>query len=194
MNVNPLSAFSYHRRHKGRATLLISLSILITAGLYLMVALLWTVFIEHGRSNFMFLSRFSVVMPQSNEYGPDPGVIAHIRANPDVAQVIPTKSIWIALPGVMAGSSSGFSILGLNENDVLHIMEKCGATLEEGQLLRPQSNGLMLSEEVAASLNLQVGDTIDATKNSDLYGSIITPQEVVGILKSDVRLGIVSLE
>jgi len=192
--VNPLSAFSYHRRHKGRATLLISLSILITAGLYLMVALLWTVFIEHGRSNFMFLSRFSVVMPQSNEYGPDPGVIAHIRANPDVAQVIPTKSIWIALPGVMAGSSSGFSILGLNENDVLHIMEKCGATLEEGQLLRPQSNGLMLSEEVAASLNLQVGDTIDASKNSDLYGSIITPLEVVGILKSDVRLGIVSLE
>ena len=192
--MDPLSAFSYNRRHKGRAILLVSLSILITAGIYLMVALLWTVFIEHGRSNYMFLSRFSVITPQSDEHGPDPGVIAHTRANPDVAQVIPSKSIWIALPGVMAGSSSGFSLLGLNENDVLHVMETCGATLLQGQLLRPQSNGLMLSEEVAAGLNLQVGDTIDASDNSDFYGSIATPLEVVGILKSDVRLGILSLE
>ena len=191
--MDPLSPFSYHRRHKGRAAILLSLSILITAGLYLMVVLLWTIFIEHGRSNYLFLSRFSVVTPQSEQHGPDPGVIARIRSDPDVANVIPAKSIWIALPGVMEGSSSGFSLLGLNENDVLHVLEKCGATLERGQLLRPQSNGLMLSEEVAASLSLQVGDTIDASKNSEFYGSIVTPLEVVGILKSDVRLCILSL-
>ena len=194
MNVKPLSAFSYHRRHKGRAALLISLGILITAGLYLMGALLWTVFIEQGRSNFMFLTRFSVVTPHFNENSPDPTVTAQIRANADVAQVIPTKVIWVALPDVMADSSSGFNFIGLNENDVLPIMEKCGATLYQGQLLRPGSNGLLLSEEVAANLDLQVGDTIDASKDPDLYGSIATPLEVVGILKSDVRLGILSLE
>ena len=127
--MKPLSVISYHRRHKGRAALLISLGILITAGLYLMGALLWTVFIEQGRSNFMFLTRFSVVTPHFNENSPDPTVTAQIRANADVAQVIPTKVIWVALPDVMADSSSGFNFIGLNENDVLPIMEKCGATL-----------------------------------------------------------------
>ncbi len=192
--MNPLSTFSYHRRHKGRAALLVSLCILITAGIYLLGALLWTVYIEQGRANFMFLSRFSVVTPQYDQDGPDPAMIAHIRGNPDVAQVIPTKSIWIELPGVMSGSSNGFRLFGVNTDDLPNIMERCGATLQQGQLVEPQSNGLMLSEEVAASLNLQLGDTIAASKNADLFGSIVTPLEVVGIMKSDVRLAIVSLE
>ena len=196
--MNPLSALTFYRRHKRRAALLLSTVGVVTAGIYLMVALIWAMFIEPGRSNFMFLSRFSVVVPRFYENVPDPAVIAQviaqIRANPDVAQVIPASTIWIALPQVMAGGSTGFSLLGLMQEDMPYILERCGATLKEGQLPGPRTNGLLLSEKVAASLGLQVGDTIHDSINPQLYGNIAAPLEVVGILESDVRLGIVSLE
>jgi ABC-type lipoprotein release transport system permease subunit len=196
--VNPLSAWTFYRRHKRRAALLLSTVGVVTAGIYLMVALIWAMFIEPGRSNFMFLSRFSVVVPRFYESVPDPAVIAQvtaqIRANPDVAQVIPASTIWIALPQVMAGGSTGFSLLGLMEEDMPYILERCGATLKEGKLPGPRTNGLLLSEKVAASLGLQVGDTIHDSINPQLYGNIAAPLEVVGILESDVRLGIMSLE
>jgi ABC-type lipoprotein release transport system permease subunit len=192
--MNPLSVWTFYRRHKRRAFLLLSVSVLVTAGIYLMEALIWGVYVESGRSNYMLLSEFSVVTPEFLEGGPDPAVLAQIRANPDVAQVIPTTSIWITVPGLMAGTGHGFSLWGLTEDDMPHVLERCGATLKEGQLLEPRTNGLLLSEEVAASLDLQVGDRIHHSINPDLYGSVVAPLEVVGILESDVRLGILSLE
>jgi ABC-type lipoprotein release transport system permease subunit len=192
--MNPLSAWTFYRRHKRRAALLLSLISLVTAGLYLMGALVWATGIEPARLNSMFLSKFSVVTPESDETGPDPAVIAQIRANPDVAKVVPTSAIEISLPGVMAGDSAGFYLLGLMEEDMPYILERCGATLKEGQVPGPRTNGLLLSEDVAAILGLQVGDTIHNSINSQLYGSIGAPLEVVGVLESDVRLGIVSLE
>ncbi len=196
--MNPLSVWTFYRRHKRRAALLLSLISLVTTGLYLMAALSWAVFVEPGRSNYMFLSKFSVVVPAFHENGPDPAVTAQvmgqIRSNPDVARVIPASTIWIGLPQVMAGGSTGFSLLGLAEEDMPYILERCGATLKEGQLPGPRTNGLLLSERVAANLDLQVGDAIHDSINSQLYGNIAAPLEVVGILESDVRLGIVSLE
>jgi ABC-type lipoprotein release transport system permease subunit len=192
--MNPLSVWTFYRRHRRRAILLLSVSVLVTAGIYLMAALIWGIYMEPGRSNYMFLSEFSVVTPESLEGGPDPAVIAQIRANPDVAHVIPTTAVWITIPGLMAGAGQGFNLWGLMEEDVPYVLERCGATLKEGQLLEPRTNELLLSEKVAASLGLQVGDRIHNSINSDLYGSVVAPLEVVGILESDVRLGILSLE
>jgi hypothetical protein len=93
--MNPLSVWTFYRRHKRRALMLLSVSLLVTAGIYLMAALIWGVYMEPGRSNHMFLSRFSVVTPESLDDGPDPAVIAQIRAKPDVARVIP----WVQLVG-----------------------------------------------------------------------------------------------
>jgi ABC-type lipoprotein release transport system permease subunit len=188
--MNPLSIWTFYRRHKWRAFLLLSVSLLVTVGIYLMVALIWGIYVEPGRANHMFLSKFSVVTPGTN----NPAVLAQIRANPDVARIIPTSSIWITVPGLIAGGGAGFDLWGLNEEDMLYILERCGATLKEGQLPAPRTNGLLLSEEVAASLDLQVGDTIHDSIDSELYGSVAAPLEVVGILESAVRLGILSLE
>jgi ABC-type lipoprotein release transport system permease subunit len=192
--MNPLSIWTFYRRHKRRAALLLSLISLVTAGLYLMGALLSAIYIEPGRLNFMYLSKFSVVMPESFENGPDPAVIAQIRANPDVTNVIPTSTIWITVPGLMSGEGTGFYLLGLLEEDMPYILERCGVTLKEGNLLKPGTNGLMLEENVATSLGVQVGDTIHDSVDSELYASVASPLEVVGILESDVRLGILSLE
>lgn len=192
--MNTLSIWTYFRRHKRRTALLSSLTGLVTAGLYLMVALLWTAWIEPGRANLLYLSRFSVVSPQSDRDGPDPAVIAQIRANPDVAQVIPAMQIWIQIPGLITGDSMGFWLQGLMEGDLQTVIEQCGGKVIAGTLPEPRTNGLLLSRDVAASLGVRVGDSIDESMNPELFGNIMTPLEVVGILESDVKLGLLSLE
>ena len=97
--MNPLSAWTFYRRHKRRAALLLSLISQVTAGLCLMVALSWAIFIEPMRSNSLLLSKFSVLMPSTFGGESDPTVVAQVRANPDVAQVIPVIfSQGISLP------------------------------------------------------------------------------------------------
>jgi ABC-type lipoprotein release transport system permease subunit len=279
--MNPLSAWTFYRRHKRRAALLLSLIILVTAGLYLMGALVWGVYVEPARLSYLALSKFSVVTPESSaretlakilqleqeqsyrdravigglarfsdiwreqaqrgaederwmtqiteqmraysqltnrserrtslealraalEAKPsgsdrtDPAVIARIRANPDVAEVIPTTFIRIELPSVVPAEGYQFDLLGLMEEDTPYVLERCGATLKEGRLPEPGTNGLLLSEDVAAILDVKVGDNYDAI-SSEVYASVDAPLEatsleVVGVLESDVRLGIVSLE
>jgi len=193
--MNPLSAWIFTLRHKGRAALLLGLIGLATAGLYLMVALIGAIFIEPMRSNRLFLSKFSVVMPAYYEGQADPTVLAQVRANPDVAEVIPVGfGVGIGLPEVIGGGSSRLQLLAVMEGDLPGLMEQCGATLKQGQLLQPRTNGILLSEQVAASLDLQVGDTIHCSTDSERYGQILDPMEVIGILESDVRMGIVSFE
>jgi len=192
--MNPLSVWTFYRRHKRHAMLLLSLISLVTAGLYLMVALSWAIFIEPVRLNRMFLTKFSVVLPEhGNEL--DPAVVAQVLANPDVAEVIPTTMYYgLSLPQVMGGESAWLNMLALMEEDLAYVMERCGATLTEGRLLEPRTNGIMLSKEVAANLGLQVGDLIHNAIDPKAYINILEPMQVVGILESDVRLAIVSYE
>jgi ABC-type lipoprotein release transport system permease subunit len=190
--MNPLSVWTFTLRHKGRAALLLGLISMATIGLYLAVALSWGIFIEPIRSNSMFLSRFSIVWPTRE--GLDPAVVARIRANHDVEQVLPTVLIQIGLPHVLGGDSDWFHLIGVDEADLPAIMERCGAALKEGELVRPNTDGILLSEEVAANLGLEVGDTIQNSMDRELYGNILDPLQVAGILESDVKLGIISLE
>jgi ABC-type antimicrobial peptide transport system permease subunit len=192
--MNPLSPFTYYRRHQRHTVLLLSLISLVTAGLYLMIALSWAIFIEPMRLNRMFLTKFSVVLPEGgNEL--DPAVVAQVTAHPDVTEVIPTTMYYgLSLPHVMGGESAWLSMLALKEEDLAYVMQRCGATLIEGRLLEPRTNGIMLSKEVAANLSLEVGDIIDNSIDPQAYMNILEPMQVVGILKSDVRLAIVSYE
>jgi putative ABC transport system permease protein len=121
-----------------------------------------------------------------------------MRANPDVAHIIPTSAIKIQLPGMMPGERYQFELYGLLETDMPYVLEKCGAVLEEGELPERGTNGLLLSEEIAAILGLKVGDTYEVI-SSEVYGKADAPPEAVpfrvaGIMGSEVRLGIVSLE
>jgi ABC-type lipoprotein release transport system permease subunit len=192
--MNPFSTWTFFRRHKRHTALLLSLISFVTLGLHLGVALLWAISVEPLRLNWMFLREFSVVRPEhANEL--DPGVVAQIRANPDVARVVPaTVYVGLFLPEALGGESNWFGSIALMEEDVPYMMERCGATLTQGRLLEPRTNGIMLSEQVAASLGLQVGDFIHRSIDARAYNNILSPMEVVGILKSDMPLAIISYE
>jgi ABC-type lipoprotein release transport system permease subunit len=196
--MNPLSTWTFYRRHKGHAALLLSLSIVVTVGLYSLVALVWGVLVEPARMAYMAYSVFSLVTPQSTANGPDPDVLAQLQSNPDIARVIPSIFIRTELPGMMPGLGFQFDLLGLMNEDMIYLLERSSATLKDGRLPQPGTAEIVLSEDMANVLDVGVGDDYVATSVEFYVGRDAPPEptafEVAGILDSEVELGMVSLE
>ncbi len=183
--MNPLSPFTYYRRHKRSALLLVAIISLVTLGICTMVGLL-----DSLTENLDILSgqltRFSLVHPATSD-SLDPTVVSRIRVHPHVAQVIQVERLYINMPlGIATGS---WSMLGVSEADIPVLMEICDVRLKEGRLLQPRANEIVLSEEIASALGLHVGDQIGQSVNDDYYGNLPTEMVLVGILESDPTAG-----
>ncbi len=190
--MNPLSPFTYYRRHKRRVFLLTALLALVVMGLYLFIGLAQETYIAPAYTINRYLEKFYLVQPDLVP-ALDPDVIARIRANPDVSQVLPQNDVKIKVANV-GGANFLFRLIGLEKASVTAILAQCGVSLREGQLPQPGTNGVALSEEIAVALKLKIGDTFDRTKDEKAYPNIVSPLKLVGILSGGVRLGIMSYE
>src|SRR5512136_474155 len=148
--MNPLSPLSYYRRHKRRSLMLTLLLALAVMGLYLVISVLLETFITPIYTVNHYLSKFSLVQPDLGVL--DPAVVARIRANPDVALVLPQNHVEIAVPNA-GGVDTPFRLIGLQEANVDAVLAQSAVTLVEGQLPRPGTNGLALSRELASALD-----------------------------------------
>jgi len=196
--MNPLSPFTYYRRHKRRALLLVSLITLVTMGLYVMVGVL-DPFVEHTYITVRQLTRFSLVYPATG-LSLEPTVTSQIRAHPDVAHAIPENGLYINVPSLVGSNS--FRVLGIPETDLQVLMDACDVRLKEGRLLKPRTNEIMLSEKIVNALGLRLGDQISRSINREYYWAIPAPLVLVGVLEGnpsvdssqDVLVGFVSYE
>jgi ABC-type antimicrobial peptide transport system permease subunit len=193
--MNPLSALTYYRRHKRSALLQIMLISLATVGLFVLVAVLDTIPL---RANVSYLTKLSRVVPAGDAL--DPTVVSQIQTHPDVARVIPDNGLGISMPTLFGTDSQ--RLMGVSPEDAGYLMQHCGVRLREGRMLEPRTNEILLSEEVARALDLQLGDEIGRAVDRDYYGAISAPLVLVGTLESDptinpgpsVRVGFVSAE
>ena len=190
--MNPLSPLTYYRRHKRQTTMLMAFISLAVMGLYLLIGLMQESFYTPERLMYRYLSKFSLVQPDITKTL-DPAVAAQIRAHPAVAQVLPQNNVVIGVRSIAVLPFS-FRLLGLQEADVTTVLAQSGVTLKEGQMLQPRTNGLLLSEEIATTLNLKIGDTLERSMDQENYDALVSPLKLVGILSGEVRLGIVSYE
>ncbi len=191
--MHPLSPLTYYRRHKRQTTMLIAFISLAVTGLYLLIGLMQESFVSPPRLMDRYLSKFSLVQP-TGARTLDPAIAAQIRAYLAVAQVLPQNNLGIYVNNVGGSVPYAFRLLGLQEADVSTVLTQSGVTLKAGQWLQPRTNGLLLSEEIAAALNLKIGDTLGRSMDQQNYGALVSPLKLVGILSGDVRLGIVSYE
>jgi ABC-type antimicrobial peptide transport system permease subunit len=195
MKMNPLSPFTYYRRHKRGALLQIALIGLATLGLYILVAVLDTI---PMRANVSYLTRLSRVAPTGGAL--DPALVSQIQAHPDVARVIPDNGLMITMPALFGTDS--LHLMGVSTQDAEYLMGQCGVRLKAGRMLEPRTNEFLLSEEVARALDLQLGDEIGRKIDQNYYETVPTILVLVGILENDpavkpgpgVRLGFVSAE
>jgi ABC-type antimicrobial peptide transport system permease subunit len=193
--MNPLSPFTYYRRHKRSALLQIALISLATGGLFILVAVLDTIPL---RANVSYLTRLSRVVPVGAAL--DPATVSQIQTHPDVARVIPDNGLQIHMPTLLGTDSQ--RLLGVSQEDAQVLMQHCGVRLKEGRLFEPRTNEIVLSEEVARALDLALGSDIGRATDQDYYWSIPSPLMLVGILEGDptansgpsVRIGFVSAE
>jgi len=177
--------------------LLVGLISLMTLGVCVMVRLIDSVWEERYNAE-LYLTRLSLVSATRTSL--DPGVVSQIRTHPDVAQVIQEKSLDMELPQLL----NTFHLFGVSEDDMQVIMDTCGLHLKEGRLLQPRTNEMVLSEEVARSMGIQIGDEIDRSigetwTEDNFFEAIPTPLELVGILEGTgpephIRLGFVSYQ
>ncbi len=140
-----------------------------------------------------YLTRVSLV----SAAGPalDPGTVSRIRTHPDVARVIQEKGLSLELPPFIGEHH----LFGVSQADMQALMDATDLRLKEGRLLQPRSNELVLTEEMAAAIGLQIGDQLDDTRGRDStgeswYEAILTPLVLVGVLEGPVRLGFVFYE
>jgi len=194
--MNPLSPFTYYRRHKQSAFLLVALIMLATMVLYTIVGVLDSLTLQ---LDFSYLSQLSRVRPDTGQVL-EPGVVPQIQAHPDVARVIWDNGLAISVPTL--GGIDAMHLMSVPQDDVQYLMERFGVRLKEGRLLEPRTNEFMLSEEIARALDLELGDRIDCSIDEGYYENVLEPLVLAGILESDptvssgpsVRVGFVSYE
>jgi ABC-type lipoprotein release transport system permease subunit len=201
--MNPLSPFTYYRRHKQSALLQIALISLATVGLFILVGVLDTIPL---RANVSYLTKLSRVTPTGGAL--DPATVSQIQIHPDVARTIPDNGLGISLPTLLGTDSQ--HLMGVSPEDAQYVMQHCGVRLKNGRLFELRSNEFVLSEEVARALDLELGSEIGRGIDLDYYGAVSAPLVLVGILEGDplaslgtgpavnpgpsVRLGFVSAE
>lgn len=190
--MNPLSIFTFYRRHKRQALLLAGIQALAVTGLFLLVGLVRESYIAPYYTVNQAMERFSLVQPDPGT-ALDAETAERIRNGPDIELAVPQANLSVGLPNV-GGLYFTFRLIGLRREDLPAVLARCGADLQSGEWLQPGTNGMMLSENVAAAYGLQLGDTISRSQDEDYFGAVIEPLKLVGILRSDVRMGILSYE
>jgi ABC-type antimicrobial peptide transport system permease subunit len=193
--MNPLSPFTYYRRHKWSALLQIALISLATVGLFVLVGVLDAIPL---RANVSYLTKLSRVIPTGGAL--DPAVVSQVQTHSDVARTIPDNGLGISLPSLLGTDSQ--RLLGVSPQDAQYLMQYCGVRLKEGRMFEPRSNEIVLSEEVARALDLELGSKIGRAIDQNYYEVVSTPLVLVGILEGapavntgpSVRVGFVSAE
>jgi len=188
--MNPLSPFTYYVRHKGQALLLLVLIGSLTLGVYTTVRLANAMF-ENVHYSFHYLTRMSRLSPsetqgilqsQTSASGTlDLSIVAQMRAHPGVAAVLPENGLYVGVP---VGVVFPFPVLGVTEADLPVVLEACDLRLKAGRLISPRAGEIVLSEEIARALDLQIGDHVSYEINADYYPTIATELTLVGILES----------
>jgi ABC-type lipoprotein release transport system permease subunit len=159
--------------------------------LFILVAVLDTI---PQRANVSYLTKLSRVIPIGGTL--DPAAVSQIQTHPDVAQAIPDNGLRITMPTLLGTDSQ--QLLGVSPEDAQVLMRTCDVRIKEGRMFEPRTNEVVLSEEVARALNLELGSEIGRAIDQDHYSAIAAPLELVGILEGEsepsVRLGFVSSE
>jgi len=193
--MDPLSPLTYIRRHKKSVLLLAGLICLATMGLYIMVAVLDSI---PMRAQSSYLTRVSRVYPMGSGVL-DPAVTSQIQTHPGVERAIPDNGLNISVPSLIGVDN--LHLMGVSPTDAQSLMDHYAVHLGQGRLFEPRTNEIVLCEQVARALGLQVGDQVDRSVDDVYYGAIPDPLVLVGILESNptqpgpsIRVGFASYE
>ncbi|MFN2286491.1 MAG: ABC transporter permease [Anaerolineae bacterium] len=176
----PLSFLTFYQRHRRRAATLIAVIGLMILGIAFPGFFFGSIIETQKPFMLNYLRYVGEVQPAIGN-AVDAGVVAQIRANPDVVDVIPVTEMFlpVSIPPV---SESVSLVYGISEEHLPYLMDLFQLRLKEGRLPRPYANELILPEAAALNRGLHVGDVVGRPVN-DRDRDIATEMNVVGILE-----------
>jgi ABC-type lipoprotein release transport system permease subunit len=179
--MNPLSPFTYYRRHKGQALLLLVLIAALTLGVHMMYSLT-NVLGETYYHSVRYLTRMSRLSFDGTSDSTIAAVASQIRAHEGVAHVFFENGLQANAPAVIGVAE--FPILGVTKADLPVVLGACDLWLKTGRLIEPRTAEIILSEQLVRTLDLQIGDSVSREIDEDHYPTILTDLTLVGILES----------
>ena len=112
----------------------------------------------------------------------DPGVLALIRSHPDVAHIIPVRSLNMAVEIPTLGELPT-TIYAVREEDLPTLLDVYGLYLSDGALFQSRTNQIILTTALAHNRRLAVGDAV--TRPTRAQNGMPTEMRVVGLLTSN---------
>jgi hypothetical protein len=181
---NPLSPWTFYLRHRRRGILILLGTSLTVLGIAFPVFLLSAMF-SAIVPTFDYLQHVSMISPIHSEL--DPGIVSQVKGHPLVARTVP--AVGLGMQMVMPpGGTTDVRIHGVTQADLAVLLDSFGLYVQEGRLLQPRSNEIVISAAIAANRDLAVGDLIGGeSENGDrlIEDDMPTEMVVVGLLAPD---------
>src|SRR5512136_1733359 len=191
--MNPLSPFTYYRRHKRSTALLALIISLVTMAVGLMVAVIDGLS-ENQSLDYAYLDYLNSIYPQAG-WAVDPGIAAQVRANPDVERVIPDTWLRVIHPALIG--TWPVRVFAIPVAEMPALLSTCGQRVLEGRLPVANRPEFALSVDTARALGLRLGDRVSRATNPEFYDDLGAEMKLVGLLDSDpavsgrkVRMGL----
>jgi putative ABC transport system permease protein len=136
--------------------------------------------VDANKLLYEYLRYVTVLSPQEAD-AVDPGLLAQVRLQPDVARVVPfvRLGLLIDVPPLNRNNATLFAV---SEADLLALLDVYGLRVVEGRLPDPRSNEVVVSRGIAINRNLDLGNRV----GKPAYGldhDLPTEMVVVGILE-----------
>jgi hypothetical protein len=179
---HPLSSWTFVLRHRRRSILLLAAIGLMVLGVAL------PRFLNTAQNDSMlpsylsYTSHAAIVSPGFTYREIPPDVIAQIRVHPTVAHVIPIKTLRMVTNVPMYGELAPMPVYAVRKQDLPILLDTYGLRLEEGEMVQPRSDQILLTSALARNRNLDVGSTIGHPVNE--RDEMPTELTVVGLLES----------
>jgi ABC-type lipoprotein release transport system permease subunit len=177
----PLSALTFYARHRRRGFMLVMATGLMVSGVAFPAFILGMMNDAVAPLTLSYSSQASVVSPSGSRRAVDPTVLARIKAHPAVAHVIPVKALGIKII-IPPGIEWQMPVYAVREQDLHLLLDVYGLRLDEGDLIQPRSNQLILTHALAQNRGVSVGDTVGQPVCE--RDGLPTEMHVVGVLES----------
>jgi hypothetical protein len=178
----PLTAWTHYRRHVRRGVSAIAAMALMILGVAI-AAFLFSAAQDAQRTRLGDLEHMTTVTARLGRVL-DPALIAQLRAHPSIDRVIPCRAMTMLDVSIPPLGRVNVHPYAVHAEDLPYLLELYGLGLKEGHLPRPNSNELVLPEQLALNRGLGVGDVIGDPERPAYPGApaLPTPFVLSGIL------------
>jgi hypothetical protein len=174
-STKPLASFTFYKRHRGRALLLIGSTALMIMATVTAIFYLTNEIDEPSIPILRHVRKVSA--PHGNDL--DPGIVSQVRTHPAVDRAVMAMELYLFSVAVPGAGTSDFASYAVSEADAPYLAQLYGLDLADGHLPRPRTNDIVITQALAQNRDLHIGDVIGNPDKPAYPGARPLPAEFI---------------